>query len=226
MTDFAFPPPQRPSLPIADSKARAPVRRLYCVGRNYAAHTIEMGHDPDREDPFFFMKAPDTLDTSGQFPYPRRSSDVQYEVELAVLLRDGGTDIEVDDADALVFGYAVALDMTRRDLQSQQKKAGRPWEIGKSFDRSAPIGAIHVTDRPLRAGRISLSVDGIERQLGDLNQMIWKTPEIIAFLSRYFTLAPGDLILTGTPSGVGPVQRGQTMRAEIEGLAPLDVRVV
>lgn len=220
------PPPVR--LPVAGSDQTFPVRRVYCIGRNYAEHAIEMGHDPDREPPFFFQKNPDNLDPSGRFPYPPQSTDVHHEVELAVALGSGGTDIAPDAALAHVFGYAIALDMTRRDLQGVAKKMGRPWEIGKAFERSAPVGPIH----PARAvghphtGRIALSVNGTGRQTGDLAQMIWKTPEIIAHLSRYFTLAAGDVILTGTPAGVGPVARGDVLEATIDGLGALTVTVV
>ncbi|MEO0918581.1 MAG: fumarylacetoacetate hydrolase family protein, partial [Pseudomonadota bacterium] len=158
---YAFPAPTQVALPIHGTDTLFPVRRVYCIGRNYAAHAIEMGHDPDREDPFFFQKNPDNLDPSGQFPYPARSSDVHHEVELAVALKSGGTDIVVPDALNHVFGYAAALDMTQRDLQGIQKKLGRPWEIGKAFERSAPMGPIHPVaevGHPA-TGRIALTVD-------------------------------------------------------------------
>ncbi len=224
---YAIAAPHPVALPIAGTDALFPVRRVYCIGRNYAAHAIEMGHDPDREDPFFFQKNPDNLDPSGRFPYPAKSSDVHHEAELAVLLQTGGQGIAVADALAHVYGYAAALDMTRRDLQGAQKKLGRPWEIGKAFERSAPIGPVQTVDdvgHP-NAGRIALSVNGETRQEGDLNQMIWKVPEIISYLSEYFELAGGDVILTGTPAGVGPVVRGDVLELTIEGLAPLTVRV-
>lgn len=187
-----------------------------------------MGHDPDREPPFFFQKNPDNLDPSGEFPYPPRSADVHYEAELAVLLHSGGCDIALDQALSHVFGYAAALDMTRRDLQAEAKSLGRPWEIGKAFERSAPIGPIHpVTDTGHPStGAIELSVNGNLRQTGDLNQMIWKVPEMIRYLSQHFELAAGDVILSGTPAGVGPVETGDRMRLVIAGLAPLDVRVI
>ncbi len=228
MSDYAFTPPRRAAIPIAGSDRLFPVRRVYCIGRNYAAHAIEMGHDPDREPPFFFLKAADSLDASGAFPYPARSADVHHEVEMLVALGGGGAGIAPEAALDCVWGYGVALDMTRRDLQGEAKKHGRPWEIGKSFDRSAPVGSL----RPVSevghpaAGRIALTVNGALRQEGDLNQMIWKTPEMIAFLSEYFELAAGDVILSGTPAGVGPVARGDVMEARIDGLAPLTVRVV
>ena len=228
MSNYVIDPPKTVTLPIAGSEAAFPVRRVYCIGRNYAAHAVEMGHDPDREPPFFFQKNPDNLDPSGEFPYPSRSTDVHHEIELAVALKSGGTDISVDDAMSHVFGYAVALDMTRRDLQGVAKKAGRPWEIGKAFERSAPIGPIHAADdvgHPAE-GRIEVSINGTLKQEGDLNQMIWKVPEMIAYLSEHFELAAGDVILSGTPAGVGPVQKGDELRGSIEGLGDLVVRVV
>ncbi len=228
MSEHVIPPPVAPAIPVAGTDATFPVRRVYCIGRNYAAHTIEMGHDPDREPPFFFQKIPDNLDPSGELPYPAQSSDVHHEVELAVALKSGGRDIPVDGALDHVFGYALSLDMTRRDLQGAAKKAGRPWEIGKAFERSAPIGPL----RPVAqvghpaAGTITLHVDGALRQEGDLDQMIWKVPEMISYLSNYFELAPGDVILSGTPAGVGPVRPGQVMEARLPGFEPLIVRVV
>ena len=227
MTDHVITAPPRPVLPVSGTHKTFPVRRVYCIGRNYAAHAIEMGHDPDREAPFFFQKPADALDPSGTFPYPPGTTDVHHEVELAVALGSGGTDIPVDRALRHVYGYAVALDMTRRDLQGEAKKAGRPWEIGKAFDRAAPIGTLHPASdigHP-DAGRITLEVNRDLRQEGDLKQMIWKTPEIIAVLSRYFTLAAGDVILTGTPSGVGPVTRGDRLAAKIAGIGELHVQV-
>ncbi|MCS6878187.1 MAG: fumarylacetoacetate hydrolase family protein [Geminicoccaceae bacterium] len=224
---YVIAPPPVVAVPV-EGGGLFPVRRVYCIGRNYAAHAIEMGGDPDREPPFFFQKNPDDLDPSGRFPYPRRSSDVQHEVELAVALARGGEDIPVERALACVWGYAVAIDMTRRDLQDEAKRLRRPWEIAKAFARSAPIGPLVPASRighPSR-GAITLSVDGALRQSGDLAQMIWKVPEIIAILSQYFTLAAGDVILTGTPAGVGPVARGQVMEAAIEGVGAIRVEVV
>ncbi len=227
MNDYVIEPPERVVLPV-EGGGLFPVRRVYCIGRNYAAHAVEMGHDPDREPPFFFAKNPDNLDPSGDFPYPSRSADVHHEVELAVALGKGGSDIAVADAPGCVWGYAVALDMTRRDLQDAAKRLARPWEIAKAFERSAPIGPLVPAQRfghPDR-GAVSLAVNGTVRQEGDLAQMIWKVPEMIAFLSEYFTLAPGDVILSGTPAGVGPVMRGDALLARIEGLPDLAVRVV
>lgn len=227
MTNFVIPAPALPSIPTSDGGS-FPVRRVYCIGRNYAAHAVEMGHDPDREQPFFFQKNPNNLDASGAFPYPAQSSDVHHEVELAVALKTGGTNISVGAALDHVWGYAVALDMTRRDLQAEAKKAGRPWEIGKSFERSAPIGMLHPAPQvgyPTE-GKIVLNVNGTMRQEGDLNQMIWKVPEMIAYLSQFFTLEAGDIIMSGTPAGVGPVVRGDVMDAKIDGIGSLSVVVI
>ncbi len=227
MSDFVIPAPSVPSIPVSGGGS-FPVRRVYCIGRNYAAHAIEMGHDPDREPPFFFQKNPDNLDSSGEFPYPPHSTDVHHEVELVVALKSGGTNIPLDRALDHVWGYAVSLDMTRRDLQGEAKKLGRPWEIGKAFERSAPVGPLIpvAISGPLASGRIELKVNGALRQEGDLNQMIWKVPEMISYLSEYFELQAGDIIMSGTPSGVGPVLRGDTMDAMIEGLGSLTVKVV
>ena len=219
--------PVQAQVPVVGGGA-FPVRRVYCIGRNYAAHAVEMGHDPDREPPFFFQKNPDSLDASGQFPYPVKSQDVHHEAELLVALHSGGTDIAAQDALDHVWGYAPCLDMTRRDLQGEAKKAGRPWEIGKSFERSAPVGPLHPASDVghLSSGKISLTVNGELRQSGDLDQMIWKVPEMISYLSEYFELAAGDVILSGTPSGVGPVARGDAMEVSIAGLDMLRVEVV
>ena len=225
---FVIDPPRRPALPVKGGDDAFPLHRIYCVGRNYAAHTIEMGHDPDKEPPFFFQKNPDNLLVGQDFPYPPASSVVHFEIELAVALKSGGEDIAIDDALSHVYGYAVALDMTRRDLQGEAKKAGRPWEVGKAFEHSAPCGALVPASQighPSK-GAIWLDVDGDRRQQGDLDQMIWKVPEIISYLSGLFTLAPGDLILTGTPAGVGPVARGNRLQGEVEGVGALDVSVV
>ncbi|PWJ17509.1 fumarylacetoacetate hydrolase family protein [Jannaschia seohaensis] len=227
MPETVIAPPPPTLLPVAGTEARFPVRRVYCIGRNYAAHAVEMGHDPDREPPFFFQKNPDDLDPSGRFPYPPRSSDVHHEAEIAVMLKSGGTDIAVADALDHVFGYALALDMTRRDLQGVAKKAGRPWEIGKAFARSAPVGPIHPVSEVGHPshGAIALRVNGKLRQEGNLDQMIWKVPEMISYLSEYFTLAAGDVILSGTPAGVGPVVRGDVLDLAVEGLGEMTVTV-
>lgn len=228
MSDFVIPAPAQPSLPIEGSAQRFPVRRVYCIGRNYAAHAIEMGHDPNREPPFFFQKNPDNLTSDGRFPYPSQSSDVHHEIEMVVALKSGGSDIPPEQALEHVWGYGICLDMTRRDLQAQAKEMGRPWEIGKSFEASAPVSALRAVaevGHPV-AGAIELRVNGALRQSGDLNQMIWKVPEMIAYLSQYFALAAGDVILTGTPAGVAAVQRGDVMEGRIEGLGALSVTVV
>lgn len=223
-----IPAPYPVILPVNESANGFPVRRVYCVGRNYAAHAVEMGHDPDREAPFFFQKNPDNLDPSGTFPYPPLTQDVHHEVELAVMLKSGRSNIAAVDALEHVYGYAVSLDMTRRDLQAEAKKAGRPWEAGKAFERSAPVGpVVPAADCGfLSQGRIALTVNGEIRQEGDLNQLIWKVPEIISKLSELFQLGAGDVILTGTPSGVAAVARGDVLQATVEGLPALDVTVV
>ena len=228
MTKFAIQAPPTIALPIAGTSDQFPVRRVYCIGRNYAAHAIEMGHDPDREPPFFFQKNPDNLDTSGEFPYPPKTADVHHEIEMAVMLKSGGKNIPVENALDHVFGYALSLDMTRRDLQGEQKKMGRPWEIGKAFERSAPVGVIHTVESVghLDQGRVELKVNGEVKQEGDLNQMIWKVPEMIAYLSDYFEMAAGDVILSGTPSGVGPIVKGDVMEVSVEGLGSMSVPVV
>ncbi len=228
MSHFVIDTPRVVTIPVAGTDALFPVRRVYCIGRNYAAHAVEMGHDPDRESPFFFQKNPDNLDPSGEFPYPPHSTDVHHEMEMAVALKSGGKDIPLDLALDHVFGYGLSLDMTRRDLQGVAKKMGRPWEIGKAFERSAPAGPLHPVSEVghLDRGRVELMINGEVRQEGDLNQMIWKVPEMISYLSEYFELAAGDIILSGTPAGVGPVSRGDTMEASIEGLGYMVVKVV
>ena len=228
MTKFAIDQPTICAIPVANSDMLFPVRRVYCIGRNYALHAVEMGHDPSREDPFFFQKNPENLDPSGEFPYPPRSSDVHHEAELAVMLKSGGANIRVEQALDHVFGYAVSIDMTRRDLQSRQKELRRPWEVSKAFERSAPVGPIHAAAEigHLSEGRIILTVNGETRQEGDLNQMIWKVPEMISYLSEFFELAAGDVILSGTPSGVAAVEQGDVIEVAIDGLASLRVTVI
>jgi len=229
---FAIEIEPRATLPVMGSDAVFPVRRIYCIGRNYAAHAREMGGDPSREAPFFFQKASDTLqlcppDTTVQHPYPSMTSNYHHEVEMVVALKSGGRDIPESDALSHVFGYAVGLDMTRRDLQDEAKTLKRPWEVGKSADHSAPVGPLHPVSsvgHPSR-GKISVSVNGESRQSSDLSDMIWSVPEQIAILSRYFELKAGDLIFTGTPEGVGKVEHGQTMRAYIEGLGAISLQV-
>ena len=227
MTKFVFETPAVTALPVTGTDAMFPVRRVYCIGRNYAAHAIEMGHDPDKEDPFFFQKNPNNLDVTGEFPYPAESSDVHHEAELLVALKSGGTDILLNDALDHVFGYGLSLDMTRRDLQGIQKKMGRPWEIGKAFERSAPCGPLHpvsAVGHPDR-GAMMLTVNGAVRQEADLNQMIWKVSEMISYLSKYFEIAAGDVIMSGTPAGVAAVEKGDVMVLTIDGLGALKVNV-
>ena len=225
---YAVEPAPQAALPVDGSNLLFPVHRIYCVGRNYAAHTVEMGGDPNREPPFFFQKNPDCLVLDGRFPYPSASSDVHHEIEMVVALAKGGTDIPASAALDCVFGYAVGIDMTRRDLQDKAKEGRRPWEVAKAFEASAPCGAL----RPVSAvghpssGAITLDVNGERKQTGDLDQMIWKVPEMIAYLSGLFTLRPGDVIYSGTPSGVGAVKRGDTMHGHIDGVGDIEVRVV
>ncbi|WP_419904778.1 fumarylacetoacetate hydrolase family protein [Kiloniella sp.] len=228
MTNYAITPPKQVTVPIEGSDDVFPIRRIYCIGRNYAEHTIEMGHDPDREDPFFFQKNPNNIDVSGDFPYPPKSSNVHHELELVVALKSGGRDIKQENAMDHVFGYAVGLDMTRRDLQGISKKTGRPWEIGKAFENSAPMGTIVPVSESTNpdAGLIELKVNGETRQKGDLSQMIWKVSEMISYLSDYYEIAAGDLIMSGTPAGVGPVVKGDVMVGTVEGVGELTITVI
>lgn len=227
MTGMIIEPQVQPTVPIVGG-GRFPVGRIFCVGRNYAEHAKEMG-DAVPEPPFFFMKPASCLPaTPGQLPYPPRTADLHHEVELVVALGRGGADIAADAALAHVFGYAAGLDMTRRDLQSEAKDKRRPWDMGKSFDGAAQVAAITpVADAgAIDTAAIILTVDGKERQRGRISDMIWPVAAIIAELSTYMTLLPGDLIFTGTPAGVGPVVRGNHLAARIDGLAPLDVAIV
>ena len=223
--DFAITPPPQAFVPVIDDDP-FPVRRIYCVGRNYAAHAREMGHDPDREPPFFFMKPADALTEDGSvISYPPATADLHHEIELVVALDKGGANIPEEKALECVFGYTVGLDMTRRDLQSDAKERGRPWDTGKGFDHSAPIGALRSATsigHPTNA-RISLSVNGANRQDGNINQMIWNVPETIAYLSGLFELQPGDIIFTGTPHGVAAVEPGDRLECTIEGIAKLTI---
>lgn len=225
---LVIPAPAVPTLPVRGSEARFPIHRVYCVGRNYAAHAVEMGHDPDKEPPFFFQKNPDNVYVGEKFPYPPETADVHHEIELVVALAKGGKDIPLADALGCVYGYAVGLDMTRRDLQGEAKKLGRPWEVGKAFELSAPCGELIPASEighPTHGG-VWLDVNGQRKQEGDLAQMIWKVPEMIAILSRLFELRPGDLIMTGTPAGVGPVVRGDVLRGGVEGVGEIAYTVV
>jgi len=218
--------PQQTSLPVAGLTARFPVRRVYCVGRNYAAHAREMGHDPDREPPFFFSKPADALVDSGALlDFPALTDDLHHEIELVVAVGTGGSNIPVGVALDHVYGYAVGLDMTKRDVQGEAKKLGRPWDLSKGFDESAPCGPIRpatVVGHPDR-GVIRLEVNGEVRQEGDLSQQIWNVQEVISYLSRYVRLQPGDLIMTGTPAGVTRVVPGDLLVGTVEGVG--EVRV-
>ena len=226
MTDYVIPAPVRTAVPVA-SGGLFPVRRVFCVGRNYAAHAREMGHDPEREAPFFFMKPADSLVTSGaDMPYPPMTAELHHELELVVALGAGGANVAEGDAPGLVWGCAAGLDMTRRDLQAEAKAAGRPWDMGKGFDHAAPIGdLVRMAEVPTRAA-LELRVNGAVRQRGDLSQLIWSVPETIAALSRLVRLAPGDLIFTGTPEGVAAVARGDVLEGTIEGVGPVRTRIV
>jgi fumarylpyruvate hydrolase len=224
--DFVFPPPRQPSVAIAGGTQRFPVRRIYCVGLNYAAHAREMGKDPGAEPPFFFSKPADAVVASGAtIPYATMTNDLHYEIELVAALGSGGADIELEDALRHVFGYAAGIDLTRRDLQKAAREEGKPWDLAKGFDQSAPIGEIapaaaigHPT-----AGRMALSVNGALRQNGDLSDMILGVAEIVAQLSRYVRLEAGDLIFTGTPEGVGPLRPGDRAEGEIAGVGAVSV---
>lgn len=226
--EFVIPAPPIPSLPVEGTSARFPVARIFCVGRNYAEHAREMGHDPNREPPFFFMK-PNTAILDGRdFPYPAQTKDVHHEMELVVAIGKGGANIPEAQALAHVYGYAAGLDMTRRDLQSEAKKAGRPWDTGKAFDHSAPCAAIVPAARighPAR-GAVVLEVNGEVKQKGNLAELIWKIPEMIAYLSTLFELKAGDLIFTGTPAGVGPVRKGDVLKGSVAGVGTIALRIV
>jgi fumarylpyruvate hydrolase len=215
--EFVFPAPARPSLPVLGQSARFAVRRIFCVGRNYAEHAREMGHDPDAEPPFFFTKPADAVVESGaSIPYPPQTFDLHHEAELVVVIGAMGQDVPTDQAMALVFGHAAGNDLTRRDLQAAAKAARRPWDLAKGFDNSAVIGAIR--PGPLGDGAIRCHVDDQLRQEARLSDMIWPVSGIIAHLSQSVVLMPGDLIMTGTPAGVGPIQSGQTCVVTIDGL--------
>ncbi|TCQ81966.1 fumarylpyruvate hydrolase [Ochrobactrum sp. BH3] len=228
MTNYVFAPSPQPFVPVKGTEARFPVHRIYCVGQNYADHAIEMGGDPTRNPPFFFQKNPDNLVINGSdFPYPPKTEDVHHEIELVVALKTGGSDIPVETALDHVYGYAVGIDMTRRDLQAVAKKAGHPWEVAKAFEHSAPCSAIVPVSEigHPQSAAIALKINGEQRQAGDLNQMIWKVPETIAYLSSLFVLQPGDLIYTGTPAGVGAVKRGDLLQGNVDGVGTISVKV-
>jgi fumarylpyruvate hydrolase len=228
MTAYVFAPPAQASAAVLDTDQRFPVRRIYCVGRNYAAHAREMGADPTREAPFFFAKPADAVVESGsEIAYPLATGALHHEVELVIAIGAGGANVSPAQAHDLIWGWAVGVDLTRRDLQNAAKGKGHPWDSGKGFDQAAPLGPITPRSRLARPqGRIRLSVDGDLRQDGQLSDMIWSPDEIVAEASKLWRLAPGDLIFTGTPEGVGPVERSQRVQAEIDGLAPLRFAVI
>ena len=234
MMHYIFPPMSVVGLPIHDTDQFFPVRRVYCVGRNYADHAREMGSDPTREPPFFFCKANDAQsiipvspNQVNDLPYPPKTQNLHYEVELVVAIGQDGANLSTEQAKDLIFGYAVGLDMTRRDLQNAMKQNGRPWEIGKAFDYAAPIGEIYpVATVDIQNAAISLSVNGEPKQQGNINQLIWNVAETIANLSALFKLKAGDLIFTGTPAGVGAVVKGDKMLAQIDGLGSIELVVV
>jgi len=227
MSNFAIPLWETPSIPVVDGDP-FPVHRIFCVGRNYAAHAREMGHDPDRDPPFFFTKPANAIVANNTTtPYPDETQDMHPEIEMVVALKSGGYQIAEDRALDTVFGYCVGLDMTRRDMQSGFKDMGRPWDMAKGFDRSAPMSEIHTAASVghISSGAVTLAVNGDVRQEGDVNQLIWNIPETISFLSSLITLCPGDLIMTGTPSGVSAVVKGDHLIGHVDGLTDLDIRI-
>lgn len=226
--DFVIPPPARPGVAVVGAAARFPVRRIFCVALNYADHAREMGKEPSREEPFFFAKPADAVVADGAtIPYPGQTRDLHHEIELVAALRAGGADIPAARALDCVYGYAAGVDLTRRDLQSAARGLGRPWDMSKGFDLSAPMGAIrpHGDSAHPARGRIALSVNGVMRQAGDLGDMIHGVADIIAALSRYVALAPGDLIFTGTPAGVGPLLPGDRVAGEIAGIGTVSLTI-
>jgi fumarylpyruvate hydrolase len=228
MNGFVVDAPAFPTVPVAGTTRRFPVRRIYCVGRNYAAHIREMGFDPDREPPFFFAKPTDAIVHNGAtLRYPQATANLAYEIELVAAIGKRGADIPREQAPDHVYGYAVGLDMTRRDLQGEAKKLGRPWEIGKGFDFSAPVSSVKPIERTgeIARGRIWLKVNGQIRQDSDVSKMIWNVDETIEHLSKYFELVPGDLIFTGTPEGVAAVVPGDVLEGGVDGVGTLRVKV-
>jgi fumarylpyruvate hydrolase len=230
MSEFAFTPPAIPSLAVFGSTVRFPIRRVFCVGRNYATHAREMGSDPNREPPFFFTKPADAVvPAEGAIPYPPATQDLHHEIELVVALRSGGADIPADEALAKVWGYGVGIDLTRRDLQAAAKDTGRPWDMAKGFDASAPCTPLRPVSsfgHPSEDACIRMTVNGETRQDGALDEMIWPIADIISHLSRLVTLAPGDLIFTGTPGGVGALQPGDRVHGEVAGVDEFDLEIV
>ena len=232
MSEYVFAAPPVVAIPVVGQSQQFPVRRVYCVGRNYAEHAKEMGFT-GREEPFFFSKPADALlvipdGTQGQMHYPSKTANLHYEMELVVALSGGGRDLTLEQAEQCIFGYALGLDMTRRDLQGEAKKQGRPWEVGKAFDEGGPIGPIHPVSETglLNAGRITLAVNGQIKQDSNLDQLIWSVPESIAYLSTLFELKAGDLIFSGTPEGVGAVVVGDELVGSFDGLGQLQVKLV
>ena len=225
---YVFTPPACTAIPVLGQAELFPVRRVYCVGRNYAEHAREMGGDAGREPPFFFSKPADAVRVSpAEVPYPSQTRDLHHEVELVIALHSGGCNISANAALGHVFGYGVGIDLTRRDLQAAAKKAGRPWDMAKGFDASAPISSLRRADRtsPISNQAITLTINGELRQSGLLGDMLWSVSEVIAELSRLVELKAGDLIYSGTPAGVGPVRPGDTLHARIEDVGTLDVRI-
>ena len=233
MTEYVIPAWELPCVPVAFTTQRFPVRHVYCVGRNYAEHAKEMGGDATKEPPFFFTKPADAIvpvvpPAVGRIPYPMATKNYHHELELVVAIGTSGVNIAPERARSLIYGYAVGLDMTRRDLQSDMREKKRPWDIGKSFASAAPIAPIHPAAKtgPLMRGAITLDVNGQRRQSGDLADMVWDVPNVLAFLSKLYRLEPGDLIFTGTPAGVGAVVLGDRLDGRIEGLTPLSIEIV
>ena len=233
MTEYVIPAWELPSVPVAGTTQRFPVRHVYCVGRNYAEHAKEMGGDATKEPPFFFTKPADAIvpvvpPAVGRIPYPMATKNYHHELELVVAIGTSGVNIAPERAQSLIYGYAVGLDMTRRDLQSDMREKKRPWDIGKSFASAAPIAPIHAAAKTgsLMRGAITLDVNGQRRQSGDLADMVWDVPNVLAFLSKLYRLEPGDLIFTGTPAGVGAVVPGDRLDGRIEGLTPLSIEIV
>ena len=230
---YAIPGWDLPSVPVAGRDERFPVRHIYCVGRNYAEHAKEMGGDAEKEPPFFFTKFADAIvpvvaPDVGRVRYPLATKNYQHEIELVVAIGGSGAGIRPEHAEALIFGYAVGLDMTRRDLQIEMRERKRPWDLGKSFPQAAPIAPIHRAadvGHPSK-GAIRVAVNGHVKQQGDLAELIWDVPHTLAFLSKYYELMPGDLVFTGTPAGVGPVVVGDRLDGHIDGLTPLSIQIV
>ncbi len=225
--NYAVPASAIPTVPV-EGGGEFPVHRIYCVGRNYAEHAREMGSDPDREDPFFFLKPADTVVLTGAtIPYPTMTKLVHHEIELVVCLGKGGRDVKVEDAESLIYGYAVGIDLTRRDLQNEAKKTGRPWDMGKGFDQSAPIGNIVPASKVKLnpKAEIWITVNGQTKQKSDISKLIWSVPETISYLSRFVELAPGDLIYSGTPEGVNSLVAGDVIVGHVDGVPDLHLTI-